>query len=117
MITPKKVWLLVSWAFVLLIISWCGQKVDTYQKDLTWDTEIIDKVNTLVDGIWEEAIDTGSLAPSQSIWMANPASVNCENSWWKLEIKDWTWWQYGICKFENWKECEERAFFRGECSN
>lgn len=130
MITTKKVRLLVSWAFVLLIISWCGQQIDTYQ-DLTWDTEIIDKVNTLVEGIWqdgdtgdiydsqveEESINTGSLAPSQSIWMANPASTNCAAKWWKLEIKDGTWWQYGICKFENWKECEERAFFRWECSN
>ncbi len=48
--------------------------------------------------------------------MANPASVYCIEKRGKLEIKtvengD----QTGYCKFDNGKECEEWAFFRGEC--
>lgn len=52
-----------------------------------------------------------------NIWLANPASVNCEAKWWSLEIREGTGGQYGICKFENGKECEEWAFFRGNCSD
>jgi len=114
-----------------VFLSWCGKTadLDSGSKDLTWDTEIIDKVDSMVDDIIKDEVNvndlnTGALIDSNSsdltqstgnVWMANPASVNCENSWWKLEIKDWTWWQYWICTFDNWKQCEERAFMRWEC--
>ncbi len=48
--------------------------------------------------------------------IANPASVFCEQNSWTLTIKDGTGWQYGICTFTNGSSCEERAYFRGECS-
>ncbi|MDD5171684.1 MAG: DUF333 domain-containing protein [Candidatus ainarchaeum sp.] len=47
----------------------------------------------------------------------NPASVYCENNSGVLEIKtDSTGAQYGICKLPGGVECEEWAFFRGECN-
>jgi len=48
--------------------------------------------------------------------IANPASVHCEENNGTLEIRtDAQGNQYGICS-KNEKECEEWAFFRGECS-
>lgn len=49
--------------------------------------------------------------------MANPASMYCVKKKGKLEIRtaeDGN--QIGYCKFEDGSECEEWAFFRGECS-
>ncbi len=49
--------------------------------------------------------------------MANPASVNCGDKGGTLEIrKDADGNEVGICKFDDGSECEEWAFFRGECS-
>lgn len=48
--------------------------------------------------------------------LANPASVYCENQGHRLEIRtDDQGNQYGVCIFEDGSECEEWAFFRGEC--
>jgi putative hemolysin len=49
--------------------------------------------------------------------LANPASVNCEQKGNRLEIRtaaDGS--QSGYCIFPDGTECEEWAFFRGECS-
>lgn len=48
--------------------------------------------------------------------MANPASAYCEEQEFKLEIRaaqDGS--QYGVCIFEDDSECEEWAYYRGEC--
>ncbi len=49
--------------------------------------------------------------------MANPASVYCIENNGTLEIRtDEQGGQYGVCiSLENKKECEEWAFFRGDC--
>lgn len=47
--------------------------------------------------------------------IANPASTFCLENSGSLQMLDWTWWQYGICKFEDWSKCEEWSFFRWEC--
>jgi len=50
--------------------------------------------------------------------VANPASTYCAENKGELEIKeDEDGGQYGICIFENGKECEEWAFFKGDCDN
>jgi putative hemolysin len=49
-----------------------------------------------------------------SIGLANPASVNCEKIGGKVDIRDGTGGQYGVCVFTNGTECEEWALFRGE---
>jgi len=49
--------------------------------------------------------------------LANPASVNCEQKGYKLVIRDMPeGGQTGFCEFPNGSECEEWAFFRGECT-
>ncbi len=47
--------------------------------------------------------------------MPNPASVYCEKNGGKLEIRTNEKGQYGVCKFSNGSECEEWAYFRGQC--
>lgn len=49
--------------------------------------------------------------------LPNPASVNCVEKGNKLEIREGTGGQYGVCIFPDGKECEEWAYFRGECTH
>lgn len=48
--------------------------------------------------------------------LANPASKHCVDQGGKLEIRDETEGQVGYCLFPDGSECEEWAFFRGECA-
>ena len=61
-----------------------------------------------------ECIPGDSLA--KEIGMPNPASVFCEENGGKLEIRtDESGGQVGFCLFEDGSECEEWAYYRGEC--
>lgn len=54
---------------------------------------------------------------NQKTQIANPASTYCIEQGGKLEIRrDSDENEYGICKFSDGSECEEWAFYRGECS-
>lgn len=46
--------------------------------------------------------------------IANPASVYCVENGGRLEMRENEMGQYGVCVFDTF-ECEEWAFFRGEC--
>jgi len=49
--------------------------------------------------------------------IANPASVYCEKQGYQLETRtDSEGNQYGVCIFPNGSECDEWAYFRGECA-
>lgn len=49
--------------------------------------------------------------------MANPASVYCDEQGGTLEIRsDASGGQYGVCMFDDGTECEEWAYFNGECA-
>ena len=136
----KKLILISFLAFGIVILAWCGNKdlnTDSDYKDLTWDTEIIDTIDNIVNDIVEDEVTSEVYDPGtqeavdlmnsdlwteeepvgDTVWMANPASVNCVEKWWELEIRDWNGWQYWICKFSDWTECEEWEFFRGECTH
>ncbi len=47
--------------------------------------------------------------------MPNPASQYCAEQGGKLEIRDEADGQVGYCIFPDGSECEEWAFFRGDC--
>jgi putative hemolysin len=49
------------------------------------------------------------------IGMANPASVNCDKLGGEIEMKEGPGGTYGICFFEDNRQCEEWALLRGEC--
>ena len=54
---------------------------------------------------------------STNMGITNPASNYCVNGGNQLEIRnDSNGGQYGICISKGKKECEEWAYFRGECS-
>ena len=57
-------------------------------------------------------------SPTQpAVALPNPASAHCGEQGGKLEIRTGTdGGQYGVCIFPNGSECEEWAFFRGECA-
>ncbi|GAB4480077.1 MAG: hypothetical protein Kow00124_26420 [Anaerolineae bacterium] len=68
----------------------------------------------------EWAFYRGECQPGQSsaapVGMPNPASVYCEEQGGTLEIRtDASGGQYGVCIFEDGSECDEWAFYRGEC--
>jgi len=54
-------------------------------------------------------------ADSNSAQLANPASVNCLAKGGILEMRQDELGVHGVCKFEDGIECEEWAFYRGEC--
>lgn len=59
---------------------------------------------------------TTTAATSTMAGLANPASTNCINQGGQLEIKtkaDGS--QYGVCFFEDNRQCEEWALMRGQC--
>ena len=52
----------------------------------------------------------------QQAEVANPASVYCEEQGGTVEIRtDDAGEQHGVCVFEDGSECDEWAFYRGEC--
>jgi Tol biopolymer transport system component/putative hemolysin len=50
-----------------------------------------------------------------TIGLANPASVYCEEQGYTLEMRTDENGDYGVCIFPDGSECEEWAFYRGEC--
>ena len=60
--------------------------------------------------------DCSQTSASPSVGMANPASVYCVQQGGKSEIRTGAnGSQAGFCIFTNQAECEEWAYFRGEC--
>jgi len=62
----------------------------------------------------EESIDSTDKVENGA-QLANPASVYCEEQGGELEIRDFESGQVGFCRFDDGSECEEWAFYRGEC--
>ncbi len=51
----------------------------------------------------------------ESVGMANPASVYCNQNAGKSEIRNNEDGQYGVCVFPDGSQCDEWKFFRKEC--
>ena len=49
------------------------------------------------------------------IGLANPASLFCEEQGYELEMREEAGGTAGYCLFPDGTECEEWAFYRGEC--
>jgi putative hemolysin len=65
-------------------------------------------------GPWPESEATAQPGGAR---LPNPASVYCEEHGGSLEIRSAAdGGQYGVCIFPDGSECEEWAFYRGECS-
>ncbi|MFA5185008.1 MAG: DUF333 domain-containing protein [Patescibacteria group bacterium] len=59
--------------------------------------------------------DTASTEPAQQNSLANPAAVKCNNEKLGYRMGENEFGQYGVCIFDDKSECEEWAYFRGEC--
>lgn len=60
------------------------------------------------------SLDVDNVPPDAGL--PNPASAHCEEQDYRLEIRtDEEGNQVGVCIFSDGSECEEWAFFRGEC--
>lgn len=46
----------------------------------------------------------------------NPASAYCEEQGYRLELREGEDGTVGVCIFSDGSECEEWAYFRGECA-
>ena len=58
----------------------------------------------------------GQAPPSSQADMPNPASVYCEENGGRLELReDGSGSVAGVCIFSDGSECDEWAFFRGDC--
>lgn len=51
----------------------------------------------------------------QDVKIANPASTNCIEMGGVIEIRQNNRGEYGVCFFEDNRQCEEWALLRGEC--
>jgi putative hemolysin len=66
----------------------------------------------------EWAFFNGTCAPGDSledVGLANPASAYCEEQGGTSEMREGEDGTTGYCVFDDGSECEEWAFFRGEC--
>ena len=58
-----------------------------------------------------------AMAPEPTIGMPNPAAVYCQEQGYAVENRtDENGGQYGMCIFPDGSECDEWAYYRGECS-
>jgi putative hemolysin len=57
----------------------------------------------------------GASAVQPTTGLANPASVYCEEQGYTLEMRTDKDGTHGVCIFPDGSECEEWAFYRGEC--
>jgi putative hemolysin len=63
-----------------------------------------------------EATST-AITGTDDVSIANPAAVYCEKQGHRLETRtDADGNQYGVCIFSDGSECDEWAYFRGECA-
>jgi len=115
----KKIWLII-----FLLIGVAGIFVAIYYIDKsnnTWVCENNEWVKRGNPSVLPPSSGCGadeqSAEQANNVAVANPASVNCLEKGGQIEIrKDADGGEYGMCIFQNGKECEEWAFFRGECS-
>ncbi|HOX60603.1 MAG TPA: DUF333 domain-containing protein [Candidatus Magasanikbacteria bacterium] len=59
--------------------------------------------------------NNNSVVENSSIGLANPASANCLKLGGTIEMRNNAKGQYGVCYFEDNRQCEEWALFRGQC--
>lgn len=71
---------------------------------------------SLVDVVVVETESSTVVEEDKGVGMANPASVYCAEQGGRLETRETGVGQYGVCVFPDGRECEEWAYFRGECS-
>ena len=103
--TPK-IFVLIGFALLVAALVACGSPASAAPPAVT----VVQAEPTVAPAV-KPAPPTAPVA-----WMANPASVFCQQQGGKTEIrKDAKGGEVGYCVFADKSECEEWAFQRGEC--
>jgi putative hemolysin len=89
-----KRWLLVAWILVMPLLAACGAEPTT----------------SPFDSPLEEPSTFDS-----PLGLPNPASQFCEEQGYTLELREEAEGVAGYCLFPDGSECEEWAYYRGEC--
>jgi len=74
--------------------------------------------NTVIDQPAQETANdqqNNQANVESSVGLANPASTNCVAQGGRLEMRQSQRGEYGVCLFEDNRQCEECALLRGEC--
>jgi len=70
----------------------------------------------LIGTFLSASCNLSQVSPTQAANLANPASVYCEQNGGTLNLRqDATGGVAGVCLFPDGSECDEWAYFRGEC--
>jgi putative hemolysin len=59
--------------------------------------------------------EVATAQPTEQAGLPNPASVYCEAQGYEVEMREGEGGTYGVCLFPDGSECDEWAYFRGEC--
>lgn len=88
-------------------------------KEVEMNNKRLTRIIALALGVWLAAGCTSKTAEpttAPAAGLPNPASVYCEEQGHRLDIRtDQDGGQYGVCILKDGTECEEWAYFRGEC--
>lgn len=111
--SSKALWAVVIFAVVAVVaMGWFVRGQNSNMVSLSQSMSELSSTVQLVIKKLPKSIP----AVSGPIGIANPASTNCVEKGGKLGIsKKPDGSEYGICYFEDNRQCEEWAFFRGEC--
>jgi len=85
------------WPFVVFVVILCGVVTGCQPAD-------------------RESAETPTPVPADGAGLPNPAAAYCQEQGYKYEIRtaaDGS--QSGVCIFADGRECDEWAFYRGEC--
>lgn len=100
-----------------------GKEVDgVVTGTLVVGAQPIDKFKTVLDPLMSDDTQDDSGDSEQmdeadeETEVANPASVYCVENGGQIDIRDTDAGQIGFCMFDDGSECEEWAYFRGECA-
>jgi len=103
--------------FLVLILIIAGFVLSSiYAKKQNTQQNNQEDINAIKQELDESLQNQDDNTQSDNMQIANPASVYCNEQAGKSEMRtDENGGVIGYCVFENGKECEEWAFYRGEC--
>jgi putative hemolysin len=104
--------LTVALILVSLLASACGGEPTTVPATMPAAT-------ATTEGPLESPLVTPEItseALESPVGLPNPASKFCEDQGYQLEIREEAGGSVGYCLFPDGSECEEWAYFRGECA-
>ena len=106
----RTVWIVLFLVFFLAVAACTAVPESTGVPD-SKDSEAAADPSATVEPTDSDSSSGGEDADG----LANPASLNCVEQGGELEIRDEEGGQAGYCIFPDSSECEEWAYFRGEC--